>query len=119
MLCISLHLGTYSVLPLGLEQGFICFACSIKIAIGMNMAMSSFHTRTLSLSRYAIWLWQYQHTAARLLPFSISLRELQVSRAGDVTLNTRGENGREFRGVSLHASPPFFSLQVSHVITDD
>ena len=31
----------------------------------------------------------------------ISLRLPQVSRAGDVTLNTRGENGREFRGVSL------------------
>lgn len=31
----------------------------------------------------------------------MSLRELQVSRAGDVTLNTRGENGREFRGVSV------------------
>lgn len=35
----------------------------------------------------------------------ISLRELQVSRAGDVTLNTRGENGREFRGVCLTPLP--------------
>ena len=26
---------------------------------------------------------------------------LQVSRAGDITLNTRGQGGREFRGVSI------------------
>ena len=51
-----------------MESGFICLACSIKIAIEMTMAMSFSHTRTLSLSRYATCFWHHQHTDARLFP---------------------------------------------------
>ena len=67
MLCTSMHLHTYNMLPVP-ESGFICLACSVKIAIEMTMAMSYSLTRTLSSLRYVTWLWHHLHTAACLFP---------------------------------------------------